>query len=324
MIFLECPGCELIAWDGTALYAASNTGSCSQLRPNRVTAFPGRSPQTFRHDLLQAKGSLILVGREVLSGVTIRSGLPPELMEGRLVCRLPDRANIRPRTTLLEDPEIGTSEFYFGNAVRYRHRFDHVIPWDESRILLANRHETLLFDLDATTQQASPFVLDSGTGRRQIGGANDRGVVQLLADPIGGFLALLEGGALARLTVEDGAFLLRPTPVMRNDWEVRSCQVTETRALFFHRGGQASLVDRESNKEVGRLRLGSGALTLHPNGNTIAVADGGVVSLGSHDSMESHQKLAVTGRQIRQVAFAPDGLTVAAATEQGVTLFDVG
>jgi hypothetical protein len=83
-------------------------------------------------------------------------------------------------------------------------------------------------------------------------------------------------------------------------------------------------VDRESNKEVGRLRLGSQTPTLHPNGNTIAVADGGVVSHGTLDSMESRQKLAVPGGEILQVAFAPDGLTVAAATEHGVTLFDVG
>jgi hypothetical protein len=325
MNFLDFPGCDRIAWDGPTLYAVNNAGWCSQLLPQQATVFAGRSRPTFRHDLLEAKGDLILVGRDVLAEVAglLTIGLIPDEPSGWYVRRRCNVGFSRREITVLEDREPGAALLDLGTTVSYYRRFDHAVLGSDERVLLANRLEAMLFDLNSPSQQASPFVFDSGTGQRRPAGAHDREVIQALADPNGGFLALLQGGTLARLTIEDGTCVLRLTTVIRNDWHVWWCHVSESSVLFFHEGGQASLVDRVTNSEIGRLQIGTQTPALHPDGNTIAIANGNRVLIGKCNSFESHQRLVVMDGDVNQVAFAPDGLTIAAATENGVTVFDI-
>ena len=121
---------------------------------------------------------------------------------------------------------------YFGGEQGFDQRFGQATFWGDAHVLLANREESLLFDLSEPDQPTTPFILDTGNGRRRLGRPNDRGVIQVLADPCGGVLAMLEGGTLTTVTFESGEAILRPTRVLRSDWSAWDCQVTPTRDAF--------------------------------------------------------------------------------------------
>jgi hypothetical protein len=76
---------------------------------------------------------------------------------------------------------------------------------------------------------------------------------------------------------------------------------------------------------VARLQLprGAGCVRLSPDGGRVGVADGSLVHFHDAECPARRETLEVTGELITDLAFAPDGLTAAAATDSGVVVFDL-
>jgi hypothetical protein len=281
---------------------------------------------------LEATGGTILVGRRMLpEAVCLQStGLEYAISTDRFACRSGDKRDVIfgwPKV-FLEDPALlNVSPFAPpppATPVRFDERYDRAVLWDEAHVLLTNRREALLFDLDGDRHRPLVFVADAGASRRRLDRPTYRGVVQVVADPAGGWLALLDGGTLARLTADGGEVVLRPTPVRRSAPAVEGCQVAEGRVLLVHRGESAVVADRVTNADLLTVPITDGLVALAPDGRTVATAATDRLSLVPVDRPTAGHSLRVPGGKVRQVAFAPDGLTVAVATAAGATVFDLG
>ena len=105
---------------------------------------------------------------------------------------------------------------------------------------------------------------------------------------------------------------------------VRGCQVAEGRVLLVRRGGMASVVDRATNADLLTLPVGSRLAALTLDGLTLATAEGECLNIVEVDRPAAVQTFHLPGGTARHIAFAPDGLTVAVATDAGATVFDLG
>jgi hypothetical protein len=330
MMHIDYPGCEQLAWDGQCLYAASDWGWCSRLLPDRCDIIGGKRRSEFSNRLLEAKGDTLLVGRSMLPQAAAKQTLRSKWVErpDRFVCRVGCQNSVSgdDGTVFLEDPallNLSVFERPPANSVRFDERYDQAVLWDEAHVLLANRREALLFDLAGQCHRPVVFVADGSAGRRQLARPTDRGVIQVVSD-MGGWVAMLEGGTLTRLSMEGGEAVLGPTTVRRTDSAVDSCQVADGRVLFVRRDGSATVVDRATNADLLSVPTGSGAVGLAPDGRTLATAAGECLNLVSVDKPATMQTFHIPGDTVRHIAFAPDGLTVAVATAAGATVFDVG
>jgi hypothetical protein len=331
MTHIDYPGCERLAWDGPALYAASDTGWCGCLLPHEFFVVGGRRRRTFRHDLLEVKNGAVLVGRSPVPDTG-------EMLVGYLP--FPHLFMWRPDSETEFDPAgeanfVDGKSFYFRDPNRFGDDFmrppdppfDNLcrrgVLWDETLVLLPDRREAVLFDLDGHARHA-PYALDTGATRLRLDRPSDRGVVQVVSDLDGGWVAMLEGGTLTRLSLEGGEAVLQPTTVRRTDSAVDSCQVADGRVLFVRQDGSATVVDRATNTDLVTLPVGTGPLALSPAGRTVAVAAGDQLNLIPVDRPTAAQTIQVSSGPIRHVAFAPNGLTMAVVTAVGATIFDVG
>ena len=140
----------------------------------------------------------------------------------RFVCRVGCQDSVwgDDGTVYLEDPALLNLSIFSAPPptmpVRFDKRYDQAVLWDgEAHVLLANRREALVFDVNGRGHRPVVFVAEAGATRYRMGGPNDRGVIQVVAAPSGGWFALLAGGTLTQLSIDGDEAILRPTAVRR-------------------------------------------------------------------------------------------------------------
>jgi hypothetical protein len=115
---------------------------------------------------------------------------------------------------------------------------------------------------------------------------------------------------------------MSPTPVRRPVDGLAGCQAASGRVLFTYAGGRAVVVDRRTGGVLADTGEAARA-ALSPDGRWLGVLGDREVRLWGGEPFRPVRRIDLSGAPPRDLAFSPDGLTLAVATGYGAVLLDL-